>query len=118
MKNLRMTIDDVNEGLRQQGVFDIRDAAFAVVETGGKLSVKKKYEKSEVTAEMLDLKPKPDVMPIAVAGDGRISKAGLEICGMSEESSKAAEGQKNRAVAGLCAHHRRKKRRLSYQKGG
>ena len=87
-KNLRMTIDDVNEGLRQQGVFDIRDAAFAVVETGGKLSVKKKYEKSEVTAEMLDLKPKPDGMPIAVAGDGRISKAGLEICGMSEEKLK------------------------------
>ena len=27
-------------------------------------------------------------MPIAVAGDGRISKAGLEICGMSEEKLK------------------------------
>ena len=42
MKALRLTIDDISESLRQQGVFDIREVAFALVETGGKLSVKKK----------------------------------------------------------------------------
>ena len=85
MKNLRMSIDDVNEALRQQGIFDIREVAFAVVETGGKLSVKKKFAKSEVTAEMLGIPPSPDIMPVTVIGDGKISKPGMELCNMTQK---------------------------------
>lgn len=85
MKNLRMSIDDVNEALRQQGIFDIREVAFAVVETGGKLSVKKKFAKSEVTAEMLGIPPSPDIMPVTVIGDGKVSKPGMELCNMTQK---------------------------------
>ena len=85
MKALRLTIDDINESLRQQGVFDIREVAFALVETGGKLSVKKKSLKSQPTAEMLGLSPLPDKLPVTVVGDGSTNKESLQICGISEQ---------------------------------
>lgn len=85
MKALRLTIDDINESLRQQGVFDIREVAFALVETGGKLSVKKKSIKDQPTAEMLGLSPLPDKLPVTVVGDGSTNKASLQICGISEQ---------------------------------
>ena len=85
MKALRLTIDDISESLRQQGVFDIREVAFALVETGGKLSVKKKSFKDQPTAEMLGLSPLPDKLPVTVVGDGSVNKASLQICGISEQ---------------------------------
>ena len=85
MKALRLTIDDISESLRQQGVFDIREVAFALVETGGKLSVKKKSLKDQPTAEMLGFPEAPDKLPIAVVGDGSINKASLKVCGISEQ---------------------------------
>ena len=85
MKALRLTIDDISESLRQQGVFDIREVAFALVETGGKLSVKKKSLKDQPTAEMLGLSPLPDKLPVTVVGDGSVNKASLQICGISEQ---------------------------------
>ena len=85
MKALRLTIDDISESLRQQGVFDIREVAFALVETGGKLSVKKKSHKDQPTAEMLGLSPLPDKLPVTVVGDGSVNKASLQICGISEQ---------------------------------
>lgn len=85
MKALRLTIDDINESLRQQGVFDIREVAFALVETGGKLSVKKKSLKDQPTAEMLGFPEAPDKLPVAVVGDGSINKASLKVCGISEQ---------------------------------
>lgn len=85
MKALRLTIDDINESLRQQGIFDIREVAFALVETGGKLSVKKKSLKDQPTVEMLGLAETPDKLPVTVVGDGSINKASLQICGISEQ---------------------------------
>lgn len=85
MKALRLTIDDISESLRQQGVFDIREVAFALVETGGKLSVKKKSLKDQPTAEMLGFPEAPDKLPVTVVGDGSINKASLKVCGISEQ---------------------------------
>lgn len=39
LKSLRMSLDDLLEDLRMEGVFDLRQVAFAQVETNGRLSV-------------------------------------------------------------------------------
>ena len=57
LKELRFTIDDMREELRGKDIFDIRDVAFAIVETTGTLSVYPKFQAQPVTAEMLKLKP-------------------------------------------------------------
>ena len=42
LRALRFSIDDLMEGLREQGVFDINDVSYAIVETTGKVSIFKK----------------------------------------------------------------------------
>lgn len=42
LQRLRLSLDDLNEDLRLAGVFDLRQVAFAQVETNGKLSVLQK----------------------------------------------------------------------------
>ena len=68
LKELRFTIDDMMEELRGKDIFDIRDVAFAIVETTGTLSVYPKFQAQPVTAEMLKLKPSPgdDAPPVVI----------------------------------------------------
>lgn len=86
MKNLRFSIDDLTEQLRIGGIFDLRDVAFAVVETTGTLSVCPKSGAQPVTPEQLQLKTSPDdtLFPVAVISDGQLLPGGMRFCGVSE----------------------------------
>ena len=42
MKKIRYSLDDLNQQLREQGIFDIFEVEFALLEVSGKLSVMKK----------------------------------------------------------------------------
>ena len=46
MKKIRYTLDDLNQQLREQGIFDVFEVEYALLEVSGKLSVlkKKKYQ--------------------------------------------------------------------------
>ncbi len=44
MKNLRYTIDDVLESMREEDIFDINDVRYAIVETTGKINFFRKDE--------------------------------------------------------------------------
>ncbi|MCR5208205.1 MAG: DUF421 domain-containing protein [Eubacterium sp.] len=48
LKKLRMTVSDVLDNLRRQGVFSLSDVKNAIVETNGKLSVQKTDDKNEI----------------------------------------------------------------------
>jgi len=39
LKDLRITEEDLRESLREQGIFNINDVKYAIIETNGKLSV-------------------------------------------------------------------------------
>lgn len=41
LRRLRMTTDDLLEGLRQEGIFDLTTVQYAIIETNGQLSVLK-----------------------------------------------------------------------------
>lgn len=83
MHRLRMSTEDLSEELRQQGIFNIEDVGFAIVETNGKLSVLKKPEKDIPTAEELGIKTNDKGLEVVVISDGEISKYSLKICGLN-----------------------------------
>lgn len=85
MHRLRMSTEDLSEELRQQGIFNIEDVGFAIVETNGKLSVLKKPEKDIPTAEELGIKTNDKGLEIVVISDGEISKYSLKICGLNRD---------------------------------
>lgn len=85
MYKLRMSTEDLSEELRQQGIFNIEDVSFAIIETNGKLSVLKKPNKDSPNAEELGIVIKDKGIETVVISDGEISKYSLEICGLSKE---------------------------------
>jgi uncharacterized membrane protein YcaP (DUF421 family) len=61
MQKVRYTLDDLNQQLRELGVFDINEVEYALLEVSGKLSILKKAKYQGLTKE--------DVFPNAVNQD-------------------------------------------------
>ena len=88
IKELRFTIDDVLEALRQKDIFDISKVQYAVVETNGTISVMLKPEYEPVTRGDLSLEIRDCGMPCAVIVDGRIIKTDFNSCNMTMDKLK------------------------------
>jgi len=86
MRELRFSIEDLMSQLRINGIFDIREVGWAIVETNGKLTVYPKYYARPVTAEMLALpaKANENTPPLVVISDGVLMPETLEICGLGQ----------------------------------
>lgn len=84
LHELRFTIDDMLEQLRGKDIFDIRDVAYAIVETTGQMSVYQKFEARNVTADMIGLQgqSKDNDLPVVVLSDGVAIESGLTFCNL------------------------------------
>ncbi|MDN3015398.1 DUF421 domain-containing protein [Paenibacillus sp. BSR1-1] len=74
MKKIRYTLDDLNQQLREQGIFDIFEVEYALLEVSGKLSVLKKTQYQNVS--MKDFNPanlnENVILPKELIMDGKI----------------------------------------------
>ena len=77
MRRLRLSIDDVLAALRQQGVFNPAQVQYAMVETGGQISLSLKPSERPVTCGDMHLSPPDDDTPFLVVSDGKIIPFGL-----------------------------------------
>lgn len=87
LKTLRFSIDDLMEALREQGIFDLNDVGYAIVETTGKVSVYKKFNAQETTAGMLNLPMKnfSKSPPVILISDGKIVSDSTKYCEIDEK---------------------------------
>ncbi len=83
---VRMTVLDLVEMLRSQQVFEVSDVSFAVLETGGSLSVLLKGAKSPPTAEQLGVKFEQSQLPLPVISDGKLLKDTFESVGTNKKA--------------------------------
>lgn len=65
MRKLKFTMDNLNQQLREQGIFDITEVDMVVLEVSGMLSVRKKALYSPLTPKDMNLAPSPSG-PLAV----------------------------------------------------
>lgn len=72
MKKLRITIDDLLEGLRQAGNFSVDEIDYAIMETNGKISIQQKSDYETVTKKDMKIKSKDKGMPTVVISDGKL----------------------------------------------
>lgn len=82
--NLRFTVDDIVEELRQQGVFDYRQVEMAIVETDGKISVFKKSEEQELTPKIASMKVKESFPPILIVSNGYLMNKEFDELGLDK----------------------------------
>lgn len=71
LREMRFTIDDVIDALRQKDIFDINEVEDAVVETNGSISVLPKAKYNPVTPDDMDIKVKNKGTPITIVMDGK-----------------------------------------------
>ncbi len=85
LKELRFTVDDLLESLRQKDVFDISQVQYAIVETNGQLSVLLKAENDTVTLKDINISPEQQGYKCPVIIDGKIVEDDFKICNTNAE---------------------------------
>ncbi|MBQ2390410.1 MAG: DUF421 domain-containing protein [Clostridia bacterium] len=85
MRRLRITIEDLQHGLRQSGSFAIENVECAVMETSGKLSVLPKKEFAPPTASELSVNVKNSGFPFAIIIDGKLQPQTLTMSGLKTD---------------------------------
>ena len=78
LKKMRITIADLMELLRGQGIFDLNEVSYAVLETNGTLSVLQKPQFRNARIMDCAKVTEPDSYPSLVISDGKLLKRGLE----------------------------------------
>lgn len=75
LRRLRMTVEDLDESLRQQNIFDLRRVQYALVETNGHIS-----------AFCYPDQPEDKDLSVVVVSDGALCDWGMQLCGLTEEA--------------------------------
>lgn len=77
MRKVRMTVDELLEELRLQGVTDITNVKYAILETSGQLSVLLYENFQPINPNHLNLAVQSDELPVVVINDGRVMDQNL-----------------------------------------
>ncbi|MDD4715793.1 MAG: DUF421 domain-containing protein [Oscillospiraceae bacterium] len=84
MQKNRLTIDELMEELRLQGITDLSRVKYAILETSGQLSVLLYPEYQPVTAGQMSLNEKDGGLTVPLINDGRLITENLKRCGVDE----------------------------------
>lgn len=84
LRATRVTLDELTGYLRQKDVLDISMVQYAILETGGSLSVFPFPEEMPATAKDAQIPVRPQSLPVTVISDGRIIKDNLKKAGKDQ----------------------------------
>lgn len=85
MRNVRMTVFDLVEMLRMQGIFDLDDIESAFLEVNGNLSVRQKPMRAPATPEQLGINVPDGGISMTVISDGTVVDSSLRFLNMTRE---------------------------------
>ena len=95
MRDARLSFDELFSELRQQGVDDISQIKYAILEQNGNITVIQKAKYLQPTAEQLHIKPKETGLFHIIIEEGTINKHGLNSLGISEPTLRSQLAKKN-----------------------
>ncbi len=81
MKKEKFTINELQERLRQNNIFNIADVEYAILETSGQLTVIQKPEKRNTIPEDFGITPEYEGIPYDLVIDGKIMHENLKAIG-------------------------------------
>ena len=86
MKDLRLTVQDLMSAARQQGVFDISQVQYAIVETNGSVSIMQKSKYNPVAVKDVDINVPEEALQHLIICDGKLIKSSLTEAKLSKTS--------------------------------
>ncbi len=81
LKKEKITLNELQERLRQNGTFSLGDVEYAILETSGQLTVIQKPEKRTVIPEDLQITPEYEGLPYDLVLDGKVMSDNLQVIG-------------------------------------
>lgn len=85
MKRSRLTLDEVLEELRAQGISSLADVKYAVLETSGQLSVLLYADVQPVSPRQMGMEVRDDVfLPVIIIDSGRLMRKNMEKLGLDD----------------------------------
>ena len=81
MKKEKFTINELQERLRQNNIFNLGDVEYAILETSGELSVIQKPEKRNTIPEDFGILPEYEGIPYDLVIDGKVMYENLKAIG-------------------------------------
>lgn len=81
LKKERFTINELEERLRDNNIFNIGDVEYAILETSGQVTVIPKPNKRTTTPEDFNIEPKYEGIPYDLVVDGKVMYKNLEKLG-------------------------------------
>lgn len=81
LKKEKLTINELQERLRQNNVFTIGDVEYAILETSGQLTVIQKPEKRNAIPEDFGITPEYEGIPYDLVIDGKVMYENLKAIG-------------------------------------
>ena len=81
MKKEKFTINELQERLRQNNVFNIGDVEYAILETSGQVTVIQKPEKRNTIPEDFGIIPEYEGIPYDLVIDGKVMNENLKAIG-------------------------------------
>ena len=93
LKKEKFTVNELQERLRGNNMFNMGDVEYAILETSGQISVILKPEKRNLIPNDLKIKPEYEGIPYDLVIDGKVMKNNLEAIGkdynwLKKETSK------------------------------
>lgn len=86
MRRNRYTLDELLEELRGQGISNLSDVKYAVLENSGQLSILPWAAQKPPSASQLKLEMEDDVtLPVILINDGRVLEKNLTLCGKDKD---------------------------------
>ena len=81
----KMTLDSLNQALRQKDVFDIKEVEYALLEVNGQISVMKKKKFRMVTVQDIGIEnDTKERLPVEMIMDGQLLKENMDLNDISE----------------------------------
>lgn len=84
LKKERFTINELQERLRRNNIFNLGDVEYAILETSGEVTVIQKPEKRGTTPEDFQIVPEYEGIPYDLVIDGKVMYKNLEQLGKNE----------------------------------
>ncbi len=85
VRKLRISIDDIMEELRINGITSIEDVQYAYIETNGQLSIIERATSAPPSAQDMKVPVKPIQMPRLLIADGVLIRTEFRAAGLNEE---------------------------------
>lgn len=98
LRKLRLTTEDMSVLLRQEGIFNVSDVQYCIIETNGRISVLLKPEKRNPTAEDMGISIRDSGLEAVVVSDGELLSGSMAICKVDKAWIEATLREENLRV--------------------